>query len=276
MTNRITWGLLTTWVTLGVAAGCGPSQVNGRVEEAHLPRAPEPSWNFKFRSDCNDPAARDCIAGFGLSIESSGDYEVGPAPDGQILSGKVDPEDLAKLRALASKTSSKRLCLGRIELKGEGALGCGDPGASDAAVEIPLSSELRASLASETHRLVAKYYPARFPNDCSAALLALRSLHTAVSKCDRDEDCSWLDGAYVPIDVGQARRSGEDSCGFVGDLEVANTFQVVVEQSRLLRKREVARVACASLPAPYCAASGSPLLAASSVPGCIHHSCQAH
>ncbi len=276
MTNRIAWGLLTAWMTLGVAAGCGRSQVDGRVEEANLPRAPEASWSFKFRSECNDPAARDCIARFGLSIESTGDYEVGPAPDGQRLSGKVDPEDLVRLGALASKASSKRLCLGRTELKGEGALSCGDLGASDPEGDVPLAGDLRASLASETHRLVEKYYPARFPNDCSASLLALQSLHTKVSKCDRDEDCSWLDGAYVPIDLGQTRRSSADSCGFVGDLEFANTFQVVVEQSSLLRKREVARVACSSLPAPYCATSGSPIRVASSVPGCIHHFCQAH
>jgi hypothetical protein len=134
-----------------------------------------------------------------------------------------------------------------------------------------------AALVGVLARLAAIYYPSQFPNPCVDAAMELKKKYDAVSGCEKDSDCSYLESDFLPW----SRASGEtqvvvDDCSFVPTLPVGNSFECVAGQLELLLKRDLVRKVCegANL-RPACPASVG-FNPESAPPVCVQGRCRAN
>lgn len=182
------------------ALSCGsnspapPSQQPGSTPSA-IPStspsgSPTPSsaWNQVTESVTCEALANDhCVGFFGFTVDTSGNYTVGPADTGESLSGQISSTERAQLNSDATAVASGDL---------SGAPGCtsgggGVPGASDH-VDLSLSGMAGATvydgqgtgnkvctlgdagaaqkLHTDLHQLMLKYYPTPFPPTASVTV----------------------------------------------------------------------------------------------------------
>jgi hypothetical protein len=75
-----------------IGQGCSKSN------ESPPPSVEQPQssihWKIQWTSQCAGLRKEDCLGGYGFSVDSNGTYEVGPGPQGQLLTGKLSEEDL--------------------------------------------------------------------------------------------------------------------------------------------------------------------------------------
>jgi hypothetical protein len=202
------------------------------------PRAYAP-WRFKYVSRCATAPAEKCNGAYGFAVNDEGGYEIGPGPDGQVLSGVIALDERRSLSELVVSTEqAPQTASASCAPAGpaETGLWSGRKGAEKASCEPDLEAAIK--------RLAFKYYPETFPNPCIDAALALERAYGPLQKCQADSDCAYLDDSYLPLDP---RRPGEvtaDDCTYVHGLRVANGFEAVSHQLELILKRSLALRVC--------------------------------
>jgi hypothetical protein len=204
-------------------------------ERATPAPASGPAWSLSFRAPCTSASPETCAGAYGFRVLSDGTFRIGPGPHGELLEGWLSGDDLRDLVAsitpsassgTESAESTSRACP-------DGSV-CVSGGAARDEVAIK----------GTTAKLVARYYPDRFPGPCSDAAGALERIFASVRVCAKDADCTLLGDDFVPV----ASRGDESAagCDTVPTLPSANAFTVVVTQRELVLTREIARALCSS------------------------------
>ncbi len=211
--------------------GCGsdrfkPQNPQGEIQEqsnapetaraapsAATPVTAEEHWTLQLVSKCEDPKQLSTCAGaYGFRISQDGAYTVGPGPKGQLVQGFLAKDDLSALQAELGRSN-------------------GEPGKI---------SELRdARVSNLLGDLARRYSPSQFPNPCVDADAELRALEDNARTCESDQDCSYLDRDFLPLDSERRdiREATFSDCTYVSALNVANPTLAVQLQRDLLLKR---------------------------------------
>jgi hypothetical protein len=239
---------------LGLAAWSASCAKSTEPKKAAQPEATRealdgPEYRLVLLSDDSTATAPNWKHGF--SVNSDGTYQVGPAPDGQIITGILNPQEFAELdqgvaqlrgasttaalateslagescapAALSSEDSSEGLTLaqGKLTLT----LRSGQKASfrrTDSGFCSPRSSEpgsvdqdyrLGAQvLYLSVQKLASKYTPGGFPDSCSTAIAAFQESAREAESCVTDSDCSYLDELLEPIAPDEVRFVMTDDC----------------------------------------------------------------
>ena len=213
------------------------------------------SWQIQWTSECGKPggvATQSCAGGYGFTLADSGEFEIGPGPNGQKIRGHITLEDQERIREEISSISKGR---GKLPDCEPGELTDGEVPKHFSYFKKDEQYDLRCivSLKSLFLELAKKYSPAAFPSPCTDAIWELMGLYDSISECDADSDCETLDANFRPTTMGDADPFSLTNCGFVPELKVANGFRAVSWQLELILKREIAKEVCVSSgPVPGC------------------------
>jgi len=235
----------------------------------------EPAWKLRLTANCGEGSAESCVAAYGFTVLADGRYEVGPGPSGQMLSGKLEAEELKSIESL-SIVSLGLAATAQVEL----AEVCGANTQGEANDQLDFvakggveknfvrtagtefcyrtASLEEADLALKAIRdLATKYYHLPFPDACLESAQAVEMLFAPLTTCSVDADCAYIDSSFSPIANGEIQFVVTDSCTVVKSLAVGNASSVAAEQGRLLAARENARDVCMDRMArPDCAPTG--------------------
>ena len=165
--------------TPSAQAGAAPNGGGGTVP----PSPPSGSWlKMKNKTTCEAMQNEFCVGFFGLSVAYSGEYSVGPTPEGVMLNGQITPDELIKLRSEADlvasgNTQGPPACIPSSSI----------PGLSDlVTLVLPDSSSVQVfsqsassicflndvaadrQLQADLSSLTNKYYPRPFPKQTSS------------------------------------------------------------------------------------------------------------
>ena len=225
------------------------------------------NWTIEIRNNCINMPLEKCNGGYGFSINSDGNFSVGPGPQNQVLRGQATPSEAKKLRNILSAVTEDneeqpRTCIDNEEI-------------GDTKTEIIISSlenppmtlvetkektfcyfNTSETKAKSLYRIISelskKYYVLPFPNACINAILALDKMHETVRHCVADSDCAYIDDLFSPIVSRFDTSLIFDDCSPVKRLPTANAFEVLGKQAELITAREIARDYCEEYPRKNC------------------------
>ncbi len=257
--------------------GCANSAPSfpARSEPTPAPVTPEsPSvipgdgspWTLHYTATCPTGAPENCLGAYGFSVESDGQYVIGPGPTGQTLQGRLKGPELKQIIALLSQPLAMPRCVSAsLPTEYVNWVGGGNDIVfyrSEAIAEaheceqvnlLPLThgDSLRALLRA----LVAVYSPPVFPNPCANAISDLEAQYDSIQYCRVDSDCSYVNHLFVPADPNRGETLTRDDCTYLRPLLVANTFEATASQLEFLTKRELVQSVCgAGIRRPSCSA----------------------
>jgi hypothetical protein len=203
------------------------------------------SWEVGLRSPCAADR-EECLAAYGFAINQDGTWTVGPGPEGQHESGKLEPVEIATLSSL----------LNRISGSVEGCVDVDDGASSESIIlnrsgaeRILSCAGARNSVEAEAlHRLIRelalKYYPLPFPDACLEAASEVHAVHDGLSSCNTDTECSYLDSNLEPIPYEIDQFVTVDDCSRVRPMAVGNIVSVLTHRDQLSAAFENARAIC--------------------------------
>ncbi len=200
-----------------------------------------------------------CVAAYGFTIQGDQHFQVGPGPQGQLLSGTLEPgefkaiEDLvtALLPALARSEGSEN-CVPYTQGEANEQLLLSHQGReltilhtaeTTYCFQTPTLNEAE-SFQQTIRRLALKYYPLPFPDECLDTAQSLEALYPQLYACTSDHDCSFLDKNYVPIPLEQTQYITTDACTVMKPLVVANPILMAPIRGQLLETRRKALEIC--------------------------------
>jgi hypothetical protein len=298
----ITKTLIATSAAL--AFGCGPrhsspppnngqnngpapqQEVRPQVDDGILPSAPQP-WSLKIQSDCPQDKKDTCIGAYGFSVNSKGEFKVGPGPDGQIVDGELSSDEVKNIsvQLLEAGTGGPETCVPNTE----------EP-STDSSIEVnqergskfkirfvknelcysSLKPEEALKLSKEAQKIMKKYHPDRFPNECINAAQSLQKFYDTIKECEKDYECSYLDDDFLPLASEQIENFTIDDCTFIKPLITANSFSAVTNQLKLLTMRHLAKEVCAKEPKRKSCDEPKKLKPIKMAPLCVKGRCSVH
>lgn len=245
-------------VTLfSLLTGCAGDRSPAREETRQV----GPAWKLSYSKECSAGAAEDCEGLYGFLIQEDGRYLVGPAPEGQRVSGEIKSEELEGLRLALSPITDRigpevvfeEECI-QIEQRDQQrvSLNLNRRGQElkvlwidgDSTCFVGLDREGAEKLQTEVEKLVAAYYPQPFPDACLDAAHEVHRTYAPLKSCRADADCTFVDNVYGAIPQGEVQYVATDSCTVVQPLVVANAALLSNRQLELLNLRQKAREVC--------------------------------
>ncbi len=255
--------LLATAPALALLLGACSSQTTGpRPAAATGKQLPPASWKLHLKASCpTGTAPESCVGAYGFTLLESGRFEVGPGPHGETWGGQIEADELETVKgnldtliqdpAILSQQSVRCEDL-QTEDSREEQLSFsrgGDPrelsryqGKQFCAIggkQGPASSLHQAVLV-----LAKRHYPTPFPSSCLERAQAVESLYGALTGCQKDADCTYLDNSYAPIPPQAVGYVALENCTWVPTLPVANAALVHDAQDRLVAGLQEARQVC--------------------------------
>lgn len=245
-------------------------------------------WEIHYVAVCVENLDKDCPGQYGIALTSDSHFEIGPGPDKQSFSGEITEEELNSLKELLSKMvlsdGENEIAETCVESNAEG------PEENIALLlqnqEVPAVKIAKSKFcfnaftregAETLHRnvqsLARKYYPVPFPNPCIDAAAELEKLFEEMRICERDEDCAYVDDAFLPVNFMRNKRVLLDDCTYLKPLVVANGFSAVSGQLELLLARQHAEDACGSLLERNSCSKKEKFDATAGPPVCVKGSC---
>jgi hypothetical protein len=190
-------------------------------------------WSLRFVNRCDGVSEERCLAGYGFSVRSTGDFELGPGPAGEVLKGSVTSQELMSLsETLAREFRSPSECGKRSD--------------TDSGVflnSIPFCQNDR-SLHDALYLLAERYSPSAFPNPCIDASISLDAVYAVMRRCDEDTDCAVAGEDFLPLRNDAGDEIESDDCTYLHPMLVGNSFLMVTNQLELLMKRDLAKKVC--------------------------------
>ena len=276
-------------------ASCGgsPSNAGSAQSLSHGSQVTgDSAWQLTYQSTCVSGAAEACRGLYGLKIGNDGSYFVGPGPDHQILTGRLEPGEIQRLRQFLDGFH-----VADFEIASRGAEKCVQAAAgavtsiriahldsSHGIVRVAGSEvcfdgtfvstmEDAKSLQKWLSELADRYYPDSFPSPCITAASLFTNNFSDLQQCQRDSDCAYLDENFLPALTPHIPVFVDD-CSVITPVPVANAFAAVANQRELLIQRDVVRTACgANLKKPSCTNPWS-FDSGSAPPICVQGSCE--
>jgi len=233
---------------------------------ASQPAAPlqsVPAWTVQLVSTCTTGTADQCVGSYGFSASADGKFQVGPGPQGQLVTGNLTPDELKSLHdnvelgnaagATASDASANEHLLDvshaeacqdidRSYADGNDTVTLSSPGnapknvlrTTDTGVCFDTETADQAEALHKTIRqLAVKYYPQPFPDVCADAAAQVVSLYPSVQNCTTDSDCAYVDASFNIVPPGASQYVAVDDCTMVAPLVVGNISAVVNNQAKL-------------------------------------------
>lgn len=188
---------------------------NSNNQGTQAPLQSGPSWTLGLKGQCEEQSDT-CLAKYGFTVDALGNYQMGPAPNGQVEKGILAPSELKLIQDALNKavpgTSARAIgsgCLATNEstdLKPfeSGELTLSRPGkptlklvSLDPSGKLCLQSaslDAAQGLQNTILKLVeAKYDGMAFPSACRTELASLDQAYTQVKSCTQDSDCTYVD-----------------------------------------------------------------------------------
>jgi len=255
--------------------GSNPTQT-GATEAAPQVQTPAgPEWRVTWLSQCAD-AEIPCLASFGFQVDSSGQWQVGPATNGQTYQGELsisERQTLAEVfKSLRDDTSTQE----------PSSVPCANPelaeswltvgGIQSAQINLQffgkkqdiernqtgfcgsLPTSQAEKLTQQLSTLLTQYHPSTFPDECLNRAQEVEAAYDSLRSCEKDQDCSWLDSTFHPIGEEELQFVMTDACTKLRPLVAANTVRVtesIIESLQSARAQlvetcgsSIARVDC--------------------------------
>jgi hypothetical protein len=219
-------------------------------------------WKLlKLVSNCDQGEPEACTARYGFTVLSDGSYQIGPGPQGETFSGRLE---VAEFKSVSEKITET---LGAIRPQVEVSEQCisAEP-AKDSKDLVSLSrssgeedlirtqgtefcfKRFTADSAAKVHDairgLAKKYYRTPFPDACTVAALKVEQLYAPLQACQEDKDCAYIDNTYGPVDEGKLQFIFTDDCSVIRPLSAGHATKVAEAQAQLQEAREATRAVC--------------------------------
>lgn len=241
-----------------ILSACAPSQAP--IEGESQPSAPR---EFSFRVVGAGPAAEEtahALAEYGIEFHLTGNFEVGPAPNGQTHKDQLTTEEREQLKQswaawlkagfttnencialdASSELANAKMRVSILQNDREAALIRIDGGQICGPAEAATLDELSKVLFS----LAKSHYPRRFPSECLASTDALRAVQESLVSCQSQADCAHVDAQYDVIAPGEVQYVPLKSCSILPRLSAANPALLKASRKVLISARESAKQTC--------------------------------
>lgn len=291
--NRVNIIFMTSILVLG-QLGCITNKTGSTLAPTPPANRPEEQskslWKVKLTSTCTNDTQEKCLAGYGFSVLQDGKYEIGPGPQGQIYSQKLDPSEFQSVSDWVTKlllispqeNGAGEICLPRIESESKDDLIISHLGQENKILSTngsefcfhSKSVEDSESLHNAIQILAKKYYLLPFPDSCRDSAAETEALYPSLTQCSKDSDCAYLDPNYLPIASGERRFITTDDCTALKPLFIANASLTLKSRAQLLGSKRktvescgtlLVRIGCREILGFYSGETG---------PACVNGSCQ--
>jgi hypothetical protein len=219
-----------------------------------------PGWALKIQSKCSESVGMDqCVGFYGFTVFTDGHYQVGPGPEGQIRTGTLTADELAKINTALTPALTTSL----LDTEGHEAretkevddvvtlvAGANQLETLVRAVGTDFNYQVRSANEAKTilsaiRDLAVKYYALPFPEPCGDGANTLTALYTAMQSCATDSDCAYLDSSLDTVTAETSQALTTDDCTLVRPLVVGNSALVKSNKDKLLQMLEQVRTSCA-------------------------------
>ncbi len=246
-------------------AGCSKTESGARGPYPGLQTEAqgEPAWKLTLKSLCAETEATQCIAAHGFTILADGRYLVGPASNGQTLTGVLNPDEFAKIHdVIDAIVAAPRTEVENNEVCQEADASTGtnqdtivlNIRGSEKSLFRKTSTQIcfkgtQSSDAIAIHKaiydLALSHYPQTFPNDCINSVQGVQAIYNLIGGgCTTDADCAYVDNVFGAIPNGDLQFVLTDNCTAIPPLVVANKAKLADSQERLIASKETARQTC--------------------------------
>jgi hypothetical protein len=264
------------------------SEPDKKKEDDKTPPAPSTAWKLHFSSTCEELAPEKCLGFYGLTLQSDGNFQIGPAgADGRTFHGSLEPSELqtlseslaATLNGISTTVEDKELCGAlEAEAKNSDSVEFNKEGyqktllrSSKAEFCFRMSSGDDAKKLHKAIRaLASKYYKLPLPSDCAVQAYELEGTYPGLQTCASDDECTYVDNMFDTVAFDPQRPGAYifiNDCSQLRPLQVANKGLLTESaKEKLQAKRSAVRSACG----PSVCAPGLPLGfdSASAAPKC--------
>src|SRR6185437_1508820 len=95
---------ITAIAAISLAAGLVACNSGNSAPQANRAQSAQgQAWAFTYKADCSQTAdPTQCLGAYGFTVNADGTYQIGPAPQGQLLKEKLDASDFSDLSKLVS------------------------------------------------------------------------------------------------------------------------------------------------------------------------------
>jgi hypothetical protein len=234
---------------------------------------PQRTWKLTYSSKCKKAPNEECIGAYGFTAKSDGTFQIGPGPDGQILTGDLSDEEVAEIRDQLTHIplpdtqhrTSRNPSLNRdTDTSSTEKCVHGELSSIDRTIEINYQSApiiriqtdfdqfcFRSVPEDSAHEIekiatniINKYHPSKFPNECINASNSFEDYYKKIQICEKDSDCTYIGSNFLPITLEESQDFIADDCSFIKPLIVANHFGAVSNQLELLTLHDLASQVC--------------------------------
>jgi len=217
-------------------------------------------WTLKFQSKCAEGVeATECLGFHGLSIQTNGNYQVGPdATSGLTRQGVLTEEEKNAVSAALVSTLAQPTLRAEahdsIEVASETedtltlTRGSAAPsaivrtGGKDLYYQTLNADEAKALLVAV--RKIAEVKAKNFPDGCADGSNALQALISSAQKCAIASDCVYLDSSLDIVAANSSESIVTDNCSKITPLFVGNAESVRVNKVQILKDLETVQGAC--------------------------------
>jgi hypothetical protein len=260
-----TGAMIVTVLTIGVVgSGCNSGQSASNTSQPDT----SPLWSLEYKASCAaNSDLTGCAGAYGFKINADGSYQVGPGPQGQTATGKLEAQDFSDLTLAAggaidgTSVLSAESCNGYYGNVDDYTLTLTKHGhkaevlhkTGDDLCSSKLGQEDAETLHNEILSLADKYYPIPFPDTCLDVAAEVQALYPSVAKCSKDADCGYLSADYTPIPTDSESQVWVDNCSVVKPLPAANLnslqaglaqLQTALEHAQQVCGQRIARAGC--------------------------------
>ncbi|OFZ78373.1 MAG: hypothetical protein A2603_12620 [Bdellovibrionales bacterium RIFOXYD1_FULL_55_31] len=225
----------------------GPSPSPSPAPSSEPATSDRPLWTeVRYAARCdtaNDPST--CSGHYGFTVFNSGKFRIGPAPEGQVLRDFLTRAEFellnsALISAIRAHSSSHSYSPESHSSPTE-ELFIVQNGIEE---RMPIGMATWREVFKQLRQLSRHYYPDPFPNDCIDAAREFEKATEASKICAENADCVYLSPDFLPVEAENLDTVVIDDCSYITPLAVANAFEAVSHQLKLLMKRDLARRVC--------------------------------
>lgn len=245
-------------------------------------------WKMHFIKKCTAIPSDQCSGYYGLTIHSNGNFTIGPGPEGQTITHKLNDIEFSSIHSLRDRikhisnntvedckpndNSSFEYSVSYIEYSSNINL---IKTSEKSICTSKISSDDARDLLSTLTSLNDKYYPNRFPSTCVNAIYSLENTYRYIRSCRTDDDCTYLNDDFSPIASKDVYTiNAPDECSLLPTLPVGNYFIALANQRDLIEKWEITQELCMNERPSYTCSSNRAVYNTRSLPRCFNGLCK--